>query len=286
MLKDNTWSNRFMGSTDCYEKASTIMVGIPMDFTVSNRPGTRYGPQKMRECSYGLEEYSPYLNRTLQDKSFFDYGDIELPFGDIINSHRIIGESATEIFSDHKKAIFLGGEHSMSGSIIYSAFKEYGNDLVILHFDAHADLRTDYCGVKESHACVIRRVAEFVNPKNIFQFGIRSGTQEEFEYGRNYTNFFPFHVLEPVLSILSEIHKKPVYITLDIDVFDPAYACGTGTPEPGGCNPSDVFKVIQALKDFNVVGFDIVEVSPLYDSSDRTAILGAKLAREGLLSFL
>lgn len=286
MLKDTPWNNRFMGSTDCYEKASTIMVGIPLDFTVSYRPGTRYGPQKIRECSYGLEEFSPYLNRTLQDKKFFDYGDIELPFGDIISSHRIIGESASEIFSEHKKAIFLGGEHSMSAPIIDSAYKAFGNDLIILHFDAHADLRTDYLGVKESHACVIRRIAEFINPNNIFQFGIRSGTQEEFEFGRSHTRFFPFQLLEPVLSVLPELQKNPIYITFDIDVLDPAYACGTGTPEPGGCSPSEVFSVIHALKDLNVVGFDIVEVSPLYDQSDRTPILAAKLAREGLLAFL
>lgn len=286
MIKNSIWQHRFMGSREKYCEGRIIMVGIPMDYSVSYRPGTRYGPQKIREVSYGLEEYSPYINRELGEIEFFDYGDIELPFGNIGESLRIIYDLTAEILEDNKKPLFLGGEHLITLPIVKRVYEKYGDDLILLHFDAHADLRESYINQKHSHASVIRRILDFFPANHVYQIGIRSGTKEEFKYGKEHTNFFPFDIIEPVRSIIDKIYSRPIYITLDIDVFDPAFAEGTGTQEPGGCTPNDMLKVIQLLKGQRVVGFDLVEVSPVYDASDKTAILAAKIIRESLLSFL
>jgi len=286
MLRDNSWNCRFMGSKSNYEDASVIIVGAPMDFTTSFRPGARFGPQKIRETSFGLEEYSPYLDRDLSDASFYDAGDLELIFGDVQRSLDIIENAAAEIFSDGKKPLFLGGEHTISFPVIRQAHKKYKDDLALLHFDAHADLRVDYLGQINSHASVIRRCGEFLGWRNIFQFGIRSGTKDEFEWGKAHTNFYPFEIVPSLVEALPKIDKRPIYITIDIDVLDPAYACGTGTPEPGGCSPGELIKALGILRNLNVIGMDVVEVSPIYDSSDRTPILAAKIVREGILSFL
>lgn len=285
MLKDQKWSQRFLGSRDSYQESHVILVGAPMDYTVSFRPGARYGPQKVRETSVGLEEYSPYLDRSLRSVSFFDAGDLELPFGNTQESLDMIEEAASEIYNDGKKPLFIGGEHLISLPVIRQAFRKYGKELVLLHFDAHTDLRQEYLGQPNSHAAVIRRCAEFLTLKNIYQFGIRSGEAEEFQWARENINIFPFEVLNPFRAVVDQLIGRPIYLTLDIDVFDPAYACGTGTPEPGGCTPQEMFEVIKLLKDFNVIGMDLVEISPVYDPSDRTPILGAKVIREALVSF-
>lgn len=119
--------------------------------------------------------------------------------------------------------------------------------------------------------------------KNIYQFGIRSGTKEEFDFAKNNTNIYPFHVVEPLKRVIGDLGNRPVYITLDIDVVDPAYANGTGTPEPGGITSKEMLEAVGLLKDLNLVGFDLVEVSPIYDASDRTALLAAKIIRDIIL---
>jgi len=286
MIKNGSWNCRFMGSKSYYADASVIMVGAPMDFTTSYRPGARFGPQKIRETSYALEEYSPYLDRDLSEASFYDAGDLELVFGDVQKSIEIIEEAAAEILSDNKKPLFLGGEHTISFPVIKQAYNKFGDDLALLHFDAHADLRSDYLGQINSHASVIRRCGEILGWSNIYQFGIRSGTKYEFEWGKANTNFYPFEITSALSQVLPKIGKRPLYITIDIDVLDPSYACGTGTPEPGGCSPADMFTALHILKNLNVIGMDVVEVSPIYDMSDRTPILAAKIVREGILAFL
>lgn len=273
----------FMGSSKNYKDSSIALVGVPMDFTCSFRPGTRFGPQKIREVSIGIEEYSIYMEKTLGDSTFYDFGDLDLPIGDVENSLKIIEKAAAEILNDNKFPLFIGGEHIISVPVIKKVYEKYGDELVLLHFDAHADLREDYLGCPNSHASAIRRVIDFMPSKNIYQFGIRSGTKEEFEFAKENTNMFTLEVYKPLKSIIDEFGDKPIYLTLDIDVLDPAYANGTGTPEPGGISSSELIKSINLLKDLNIVGFDIVEVSPHYDLSDRTAVMAAKIIREIIL---
>ncbi|NMB33994.1 MAG: agmatinase [Clostridium sp.] len=278
--KSSTLSTKFMASVDSYEQALMILVGVPMDFTCSFRPGARFGPQKIREVSMGLEEYSIHLDRALDEFTFYDAGDLDLPIGDLDGSFQRIENAASEIITDNKFPLFVGGEHSISVPIIKKVYEKYGDDLIVLHFDAHADLRQDYLGYKNSHASAIRRLTDFMPGKNIYQFGIRSGTKEEFDFANKHTNMFTLDVAKPLEENISKIKNRPIYITLDIDVLDPAYANGTGTPEPGGITSLELFKSIRLLKGLNIIGFDLVEVSPHYDLSDRTALVAAKIIRE------
>ena len=119
--------------------------------------------------------------------------------------------------------------------------------------------------------------------KNIYQFGIRSGTKDEFEFAHKNTNMFTFDVIEPLKQCIDKFKNRPLYVTLDIDVLDPAYANGTGTPEPGGISSKELLQSIHLLKDHNIVGFDLVEVSPPYDPSDRTALIAAKIIRDVIM---
>lgn len=284
-LKDGsfTLNTRFMASCESYDKAEVILVGAPMDFTSSFRPGTRFGPQKIREVSIGIEEYSVYVDKSLDDVDFFDCGDLDLPIGNVEKSLEMISASAKEIVRDGKFPVFIGGEHLISVPVIKELYGKYGNELVVIQFDAHVDLREEYLGCKNSHASAIRRLLDFLPGKNIYQFGIRSGTREEFEYARNNTNLYKFDVLEPLKKILPEIGGRPVYFTLDIDVADPAYINGTGTPEPGGINSRELLAAVNVFREMNLVGFDLVEVSPVYDTSDRTAIFASKIIRDIIL---
>jgi agmatinase len=274
----------FMGATENYEEADIALVGIPMDFTVSFRPGTRMGPQQIRTVSYGIEEYSVYLDKDLADKSYFDLGDMNLPFGNVEGSLTVIENVTRRMLADKKFPILLGGEHLVTYPII-RAFKEQYQDLVVIHFDAHADLGLDYAGEPNSHATVMRKVAQMIEPKNLYQFGIRSGTSDEFQYAKENTNMFIDRVIEPLKQVIPTLGQRPVYVSLDIDVVDPAYAPGTGTPEAGGCSSREIIEAIHELGAANIVGFDLVEVSPATDQSERTSLLAAKIIREAILAF-
>lgn len=284
-LKDgsSTLTTKFIASCGSYEEAGVVLVGVPMDFTCSFRPGTRFGPQKIREVSAGIEEYSVYADGDLAQASFYDCGDLDMPFGNIEGSLKLIGESAEEAVKDGKFPLFIGGEHLISVPVIEKVYRKYGKDLIVLHFDAHADLRESYIGCRYSHASAIRRLTDFMPGKNIYQFGIRSGTREEFEYAKDNTNMYKFDVAEPLRQAAASFGDKPVYVTLDIDVVDPAYANGTGTPEPGGITSNEMLRAVSVFKALNLVGFDLVEVSPPYDTSDRTALLAAKIIRDIIL---
>ncbi len=288
MKFDEAYSgNVFIASTPNLEEAQAIIYGMPMDFTVSYRPGSRFGPKRVREVSIGLEEYSPYLDRELQEVKYFDAGDIPLPFGNAEKSIKIIGDYVGKILNDDKFPLGIGGEHLVTWPIIQEVYKKHP-DMALLHIDAHADLRTDYEGEVYSHATPIRKAVDLIGGKNIYQFGIRSGTKEEFALAKELVNFYPFEVLQPLKSVLSELKNRPVYITIDIDVLDPAYAPGTGTPESGGISSKEILAAIHeiARADIHVVGSDIVEVAPPYDAADQTSVLAAKLIREILLGFI
>jgi agmatinase len=161
-------------------------------------------------------------------------------------------------------------------------------DLAIIHFDAHADLRENYEGEPLSHSTPLRKAAELMGGKNIYQFGIRSGSREEFQYARENINFYPFDVLEPLKKVLPSLAGRPVYLTIDIDVLDPSAAPGTGTAEAGGITSKELLAAVHAIagSEVNVVGADVVEVAPAYDPTEQTQIVAAKLVREILLGLV
>ena len=161
-----------------YEDSKIVLFGAGFDGTTSFRPGTRFAPAAIRNESFGIETYSPYQCKDMTDYSYFDSGDLELPFGSVTRTIADISMRTDQILSDGKLPFMIGGEHLVTfGSVM--AVKEKYDDLYIVHFDAHADLRDDYLGQKLSHACVLRRCHELVGDGHIFQFGIRSGDREE-----------------------------------------------------------------------------------------------------------
>ncbi|EFM09601.1 agmatinase [Paenibacillus curdlanolyticus YK9] len=279
--------NVFILSSEDYAASKAVIYGMPMDFTVSFRPGSRFGPARIREVSIGLEEYSPYLDRSLEDIDYFDAGDLLLPFGNAARSLDIIGEHVRGILEDGKMPVGLGGEHLVSWPIFQEVYKKYP-DLAIIHFDAHADLRESYEGEPLSHSTPLRKAAGLMGGKNIYQFGIRSGSREEWQYARENINFHPFEVLEPLKKVLPELEGRPVYLTIDIDVLDPSCAPGTGTAEAGGITSKELLEAVHAIarSGVNVVGCDLVEVAPAYDPTEQTQIVAAKVIREMLLGFI
>jgi len=274
----------FIGFDSEYEKSQMVFFGAPFDGTVSYRPGTRFAPQSVRSESYGIETYSPYLNLDLEDYFLCDSGDLDFPFGNKEKVLKMIEEQTEKILKDKKIPIMLGGEHLVSYGAIKAAFNQ-NKDLQIVHFDAHADLRDDYLDEKFSHATVIRRSWDLLGDDRIFQFGIRSGTKEEFEFGKKHTFLQPFN-LNGVEKIHEIIKDKPVYLTIDLDVLDPSIFPGTGTPEAGGVTFNELLKAIHSLKGLNIVGADLVELSPQYDPSGVSTAVTCKIVREVVLTIL
>ncbi|RKD30913.1 agmatinase [Thermohalobacter berrensis] len=272
----------FMAFDREYESADIVVFGAPFDGTTSYRPGTRFAPMVMREESYGLETYSPYLDMDLTDKKVFDAGDLELPFGNTKKVLEILKNFVDNILGDGKTPVMIGGEHLVTLPAVEAVYNKYDN-LYLLHFDAHADLRDVYLGQKLSHATVIRRVWEHLGDDRIYQFGIRSGTREEFKWAKKHTKLTKFNC-KGLKEVVKEIKDKPVYVTIDLDIFDPSIFPGTGTPEPGGIFFNDMIEIIESLKTLNIVGADIVELSPHYDNSGISTMVACKVLRELVLS--
>ena len=274
----------FLASGATEHKAAAIILGAPFDGTTSFQPGTRFGPNKIREASIGLETYSPALDRSLEHVAICDLGDLELPFGDVPEALEMIEGALRQVLAGGAFAVLLGGEHLVTLPAVRACQSVY-RDLAVVQFDAHADLREEYLGQEDSHATVMRRAGEVVGPDSVFQVGIRSGTREEFAFGRARSGAFVQDVLEGARTVAERLGDRPVYLTVDIDVVDPAFAPGTGTPEPGGCTSAELLEALAELVDLNVVAMDVVEVNPMVDVGFTTSILAAKVVREGILMY-
>lgn len=278
----------FIGCEAEYEAARVVIFGAPFDSTTSYRPGARFGSAAIRHESYGLETYSPYLDRDLADISVFDSGDIELPMGSAELALDAISERTATILDDGKLPLMLGGEHLVTLGAFREVARRYP-DVHIIHFDAHCDLRDDYLGVKLSHACVLRRCHDLIGDGRIHQFGIRSGDRTEWQFAREgHTMLHPFD-LAPLIS--EESHRvtpsreTPVYFTLDLDVLDPSVFPGTGTPEAGGVAFPDLLRAIKTVcAHHNIIGVDINELAPTLDTTGVSTAVACKVVRETLLS--
>ena len=282
----NPQPSQFIGCDKPYREADTVLFGAPYDSTTSFRPGTRFGPSAMRQESFGIETYSPAQDKDLvDDTKVFDSGDLELPFGAPEPALKMIEERTARILEDGKRPFLLGGEHLVTLGAFRAVQKKYPN-IVIIHFDAHADLREDYLGNPLSHACVLRRCHDLVGDGRIFQFGIRSGTREEFAFmksGHVTTEPFTSATLAKVVKSIPK--KTPLYLTIDMDVLDPSEFPGTGTQEAGGFRyPQLVEDVRLICSRLNVVALDNVELNPGLDSTGRSTALACKFLRECLLS--
>ncbi len=280
-MKMNRNIHTFIGCEHEYEDSDIVLFGAPFDGTTSYRPGTRFASAAIRNESYGIETYSPYLDKDLLDMQIFDAGDLEFGFGNTERVLSVIEAMAEQILTDGKRPLMIGGEHLVTLGSVRAVAKQYP-DLHILHFDAHADLRDDYLGEKLSHASVMRRCHEIVGDERIYQFGIRSGDREEFVWAKEhvFTQKFNLDRLEHVVELLQ---GKPVYLTIDLDVLDPSVFPGTGTPEAGGITFMELLQGLNKVFKLNIVALDMNELSPVYDQSGASTALACKLLRELLL---
>lgn len=289
MRFDEAYSGKvFIASQDDYDTAQVVLYGMPMDWTVSFRPGSRFGPNRIREVSIGLEEYSPYLDRELTDVNVFDAGDIPLPFGNPEKSLKMIKDYIKTLLKDGKMPFGMGGEHLVTLPVVEAVYEAL-NEVTLIHIDAHTDLRDHYEGEVYSHSTPVKKICELIGPENVYSFGIRSGMKEEFDYAKTSgMHLYKYDVLDPLKKVLPNLSGENVYVTIDIDVLDPASAPGTGTQEVGGITSKELLDAIHAISasEVNVVGCDLVEVSPPYDNSDQTAIAASKFIREMLLGFV
>ena len=272
----------FIGCETEYADSRVVLYGAPFDSTTSYRPGTRFASRSMRAESYGLETYSPYQDLDLTDAKVFDGGDLELCFGDTEQALSDIRDFAAGIVRDHKLPFLIGGEHLVTLPAVQAVHAAYP-DLCLIHFDAHTDLRDEYLGAKLSHASVIRRSCDELGDGRIFQFGIRSGDRPEWYWAKDHTHLqkFTFFGLDDVIASLK---GKPVYFTIDLDVLDPSCFPGTGTPEAGGVTFNQLLNAaLRVIRGCNIVGCDLVELSPPLDTSGASTATALKIWREMVL---
>ena len=277
MLTGPFLDRNWMGENKDYNTSDIVMLGLPFDGTVSYRPGSRFAPEQIRLASWGLEEYSPYFDKHLEDCNFNDAGDLEFPLGNTKGSLDLIEKNVEDIYNDGKRVFGIGGEHLVTLPEIKAISKFYDN-LAIIHFDAHTDLREEYLGEQLSHSAVIRHSGKIVGFENIKQIGIRSGMKEEFELMDKYnTRALKYEDLD----ILKD---KNIFVTVDLDVLDTSIMPGTGTPETGGLTFNELIGWFKYLTNFKIIGADVVELAPDYDSSGASTAVATKVIRELLMA--
>ncbi|MBF0361764.1 MAG: agmatinase [Oligoflexia bacterium] len=274
-------------------KGSTCLIGFPFDGTTSFRPGARLGSKAIRDASIGIETYSPTLDLDIEDyNNILDLGDIAFypSRRDLMEKNFFEVFEGINLLTDQVKIVTLGGEHSISFSPISLYLKNHNYpDLLIIHLDAHTDLRDGYLHDHYSHAAIIRRVLDIIpEGANIIQQGIRSGTRDEFKFIKeNKTNNkMLMNSLDELIQHLQKnvSDSRPIYLTLDLDYFDPAYLPGTGTPEAGGESFKSLLEILKVLRGKNFVGADIVELSPMIDPTQNSSSFASLVTREVILA--
>ncbi|MFM1798344.1 MAG: hypothetical protein RLZZ117_622 [Cyanobacteriota bacterium] len=255
------------------------LFGVPYDGTTSFRPGARFGPAAIREVSGGLETWCPQLERDLEDLAFVDLGAVAIPFGAPEPVVAAVGQATRAVLDLGLTPLMLGGEHSISSGAV-AAVAERHPDLLLLQLDAHADLRQEWLGARHSHACAMRRCLEVLPSGALLQLAIRSGTREEFAELRQTGRLV---ALAALAETLRPHRGRPVYLTVDLDWFDPAVLPGTGTPEPGGFHWPDFAALVEELRHHRLVAADVVELAPQLDPTGVSAVLAAKVTRSLLL---
>ena len=256
------------------------LFGVPYDGTTSFRPGTRFGPAAIRDVSNGLETYCPQLDRDLEDLAFADLGAVDIPFGAPEPVLEAVRESTQAVLNLGLRPLMLGGEHSITAGAVAAVAAQHP-DLVLVQLDAHADLRDSWLGSRHSHACAMRRCLEVLPSQQLFQLSIRSGTRVEFEELRGSGRLMAD--VQTLAAALQPLQGRPLYLTVDLDWFDPAVLPGTGTPEPGGYLWADFAALVNVLRQHQLVAADVVELAPHLDPSGVSSVLAAKVTRSLLL---
>ena len=255
------------------------LFGVPYDGTTSFRPGTRFGPAAIREVSSGLESYCPQLGLDLEDLAFADLGAVDIGFGAPEPVVAAVKAATEQVLALGLNPLMLGGEHSISSGAVAAVAAQHP-ELVLVQLDAHADLRHEWLGTHHSHACAMRRCLEVLPSGQLLQIAIRSGTKDEFSELRQSERLV---AIDQMAAALAPLRGKPLYLTVDLDWFDPAVLPGTGTPEPGGFLWSHFAALVDELRHHHLVGADVVELAPQLDPTGVSSVLAAKVTRSLLL---
>lgn len=271
------------------KESGIYMYGVGFDDTASFRKGAAFAPDEIRKVSHQIEYYSPYLDSAVVEDKFFDLGNliIDQKFSKEekwLHLTKVSQQIVKSCLTSNSAPILIGGDHSVPFGQIETFLKAYP-DLMVIHLDAHADLRDGYLGEYFSHASIIRMIKkEFSAQNKLMQFGIRSGTQEEFLMMKKDKTLY-----DDINVFLSDLDKyasnnRPIYLTLDVDFFDPAFMPGTGTPEAGGEDFKTFNKIIKSLAMKNFVGADIVELAPHLDATNNSSVFTALILREMVIA--
>lgn len=270
----------FADAESDFDEADFVIVGVPYGKTSSFRHGVDKAPREIRQASWNFEAYDLRTGVDLKKIKLHDYGNLDVKNLNTKETVEKVGDFTCKLLAKNKFPIVIGGEHSITPGVV----KAYPNDIAVLSLDAHMDFREQYENNVNNHACVIRRIADHIDIKNIAVIGVRSAEKEEYEHAQKAGLFFvdAFSInkngfSETIKETKEHLKDKKIYLTLDVDVIDPAYAPATSTPEPFGLDPFDILEFIDAFSS-QLIGFDIVEVCPAYDRGE-TSILAAKLIR-------
>jgi agmatinase len=276
---------RFISCRVSFPEARIVLFGIPFEGRVNLRHGADQGPRALRAASDSIETYSPALDRDLEDLGIADIGDCQLGTG---SPREQLDRARAEVAGFWRPGllpIMLGGDHTATLPVIEVLAPAIPN-LRVLQLDAHPDLREQFLGERFNYASAMARVMDVVAPERVYQVGMRTGAREEYE--RKAPHLYPAHAVHPVeavRSLVPELSRHPLYVTIDVDVLDPSEAPGTGSPEPCGLRTAELIEIIRLLAPCRIVGTDLVEVAPGFDPSGRTAITASWALRESILAW-
>jgi len=274
----------FAGNQQSFEEAEYAILGVPFDVTSTYRSGARFAPNAIREASFNIEGYSFRTGMSISDMKIHDLGDLHVT-GDVELTLGRLALVAHDLFDAKKVPVFIGGEHTITLGVM----RGLDEDVAVVSFDAHLDLRNEYLGLSVSHTTFMRRIKEDAKPAKILEIGTRAVCREELDYAKESgIDILPAHQIredgakttaETIRDILRGYEK--VYVTIDMDVLDPAFVPAVQNPEPEGLDTTTLLDLLAAVCDSRVIGVDLVEVAPHYDRG-LTAIQAAKILFEVL----
>jgi agmatinase len=276
---------RFIACRASLPDASIVLFGIPFEGAVNLRKGADHAPRELRLASDSIETYSPALERDLEDLAIADLGDCELGAGSPREQLARAREQIAAFWRPGVRPLMLGGDHTATLPVVEVLAPAIA-ELRILQIDAHPDLRQQFLGERYNYASAMARVMDVVAPERVYQVGMRTGAREEFTCKA--PHLYPAHAIHPVQavsSLVAELARHPLYVTIDIDVLDPSEAPGTGAPEPCGLRTDELIEIIRLLEPCHIVGADLVEVAPPWDPSGRTGIIASSVLREAILNW-
>lgn len=281
---------------DQVERADVAVVGVPFDSGVSYRPGARFGPAAVREASRLLRPYHPELDVSpFAEKQVVDAGDIAVNPFNIGEAIETLQQEAEALQANGTRLVTVGGDHTIALPLLRAAAKKHG-PVALLHFDAHLDTWDTYFGEPYTHGTPFRRASEegILDTSALSHVGTRGplygkrDLEEDRRLGFGIVtsgDVLRRGVAETVDALRQRIGDRPLYVSVDIDVLDPAHAPGTGTPEAGGMTSRELLEILRGLRDLNLVGADVVELAPAYDHAEITAIAASHVAYD-LVSLL